>query len=122
MIIRAARHACDAGSTLKDVTEAVGLVSNERTLVCACLADRLLVQVMHKRMQLCSMDAVLSPDQGEPPAPCCLCVSRPPSSPDALMHAVLPPVSTPLSYFPLHFCFPLPPLTNHPSLWRLAVR
>ena len=64
-----ARHPCDAGSTLKDVTEAVGLVSNERTLACACLADRLLVQVMHKRMQLCSMDAVLSPDQGGHPAP-----------------------------------------------------
>lgn len=53
-----------AGSTLRDVTEAVGLVANERSLACACLADRLLVQVMHKRMQLCSMDAVLAPDQG----------------------------------------------------------
>ena len=59
-----ARGACNVGSTLKDVTEAVGLVGNERTLACACLADRVMVQVMHKRMQLCSMDAVLPPQPG----------------------------------------------------------
>ncbi len=53
-----------AGSTLRDVTEGVGLVANERTLACACLADRLLLQVMHKRMQLFTMDAALAPDQG----------------------------------------------------------
>ena len=61
-----------AGSTLRDVTEAVGLVANERSLLCACLADRLLVQVMHKRMQLCSMEAVLAPDQGWLVLPPCL--------------------------------------------------
>ena len=56
---------CDStGSTLRDVTEAVGLVANERSLACACLADGLVVQVMHKRMRLCCMDAVLTPDQG----------------------------------------------------------
>ena len=72
-ILRSAIHSqiekCDAGSTLKDVTESVGLDGNERTLACACLADRVLVQVMHKRMQLCSMDAVLSPDQAGSPGP-----------------------------------------------------
>jgi len=46
------------------VTDAVGLVANERTLACACLADRLLLQVMHKRMKLFAMDAALAPDQG----------------------------------------------------------
>ena len=54
-----------AGSTLRDVTEAVGLVANERTLACACLADRLLLQVTHRRMHLFSMDAALAPDQGQ---------------------------------------------------------
>ena len=58
-----------AGSTLRDVTEGVGLVANERTLACACLADRLLLQVMHKRMQLFTMDAALAPDQGTPTNP-----------------------------------------------------
>ena len=59
---------CDesAGSTLRDVTDAVGLVPNERTLASACVGDRLLVQVMHKRMQLFSMDAALAQDQGGP--------------------------------------------------------
>lgn len=46
------------------MTDGVGLVANERTLACACLADRLLLQVMHKRMQLFTMDAALAPDQG----------------------------------------------------------
>ncbi|KAL0029551.1 hypothetical protein WJX79_003442 [Trebouxia sp. C0005] len=58
-------RAMATGSTLRDVTEGVGLVANERTLACACLADRLLLQVMHKRMQLFTMDAALAPDQGE---------------------------------------------------------
>ncbi len=58
-----------AGSTLRDVTDGVGLVANERTLACACLADRLLLQVMHKRMQLFTMDAALAPDQGTSPNP-----------------------------------------------------
>ena len=58
-----------AGSTLRDVTDGVGLVANERTLACACLADRLLLQVMHKRMQLFTMDAALAPDQGTTTAP-----------------------------------------------------
>ena len=66
--MQSARCACSAGSTLKDVTEAIGLVGNERTLACACLADRVLLQVMHKRMQLCSMDAVLPFEQGQHPA------------------------------------------------------
>ncbi len=66
------RHSVEclcAGSTLRDVTEGVGLVANERTLACACLADRLLLQVMHKRMQLFTMDAALAPDQGTPTNP-----------------------------------------------------
>ncbi|KAL0033688.1 hypothetical protein WJX77_000833 [Trebouxia sp. C0004] len=58
-------RAMATGSTLRDVTDGVGLVANERTLACACLADRLLLQVMHKRMQLFTMDAALAPDQGE---------------------------------------------------------
>lgn len=63
-ITRSCAKCSSAGSTLRDVTEGVGLVANERTLACACLADRLLLQVMHKRMQLFTMDAALAPDQG----------------------------------------------------------
>ena len=112
---------CNTGSTLKDVTEAIGLEGNERTLACACLADRVLVQVMHKRMQLCSMDAVLSPDQGDPPAPYFPCV---PASFDPLWCLdVRCPAFRPRpsrgehTSVVLHFCGP-PPLP--PPLWCLA--
>ena len=55
-----------SGATLRDVTDTLDLVANERTLMCACLAERLLVQVMHKRMHLICMDAALAPDLGMP--------------------------------------------------------
>ena len=60
-----------AGATLRDVTDTLDLVANERTLMCACLAERLLVQVMHKRMHLICMDAALAPDLGVPPHKTC---------------------------------------------------
>lgn len=65
-IMKSSVDCLSAGSILRDVTDGVGLVANERTLACACLADRLLLQVMHKRMQLFTMDAALAPDQGTP--------------------------------------------------------
>ena len=55
-----------AGITLRDVTEAVGLIANERTLACACLADCPAVQVMRKGMHLFSVKPAFTPEQSEP--------------------------------------------------------
>ena len=62
-----------AGTTLRDVTEAVGLIANERTLACACLADCLAVQVMRKGMHLFSMEPAFTPEQSEPSLTWTLC-------------------------------------------------